>query len=135
MPRPAGVLLGPGDEPQYSGAVVAVHYGDYRRQELWIASGSNIGNWYLLGSEYGRPKVVEDPRSEMEKMCSREPWRQPPGTIPLHTDWSHVLARGPVTLLTAGDEETYRRGWRAGRRDLCQAMESVAEEDPTEGDQ
>jgi hypothetical protein len=29
-------LLGPHDEPQQSGAVVAVHYGDYRRQEVWM---------------------------------------------------------------------------------------------------
>lgn len=126
------LLLGPNDEPQESGAVVAVHWGDYRRQELYVRSGANIGAWYPLGGEFGQPKVAEDPRTPMEKMTSREYWQQPPGTIPLHPDWYDVLKRGPVTLLVPGDRDSYLRGWRAGRRDLWQAMEDVAGEDPRE---
>lgn len=122
--------LGPADEPRESGSVVAVHYGDYRRQEAWVRSGANIGNWYPLGGEFGVPKVVDDPCTDMEKMMSREYWRQPPGTVPLHPTWSDVLARGPVTLLVAADSAAYLAGWRAGRQDLWQAMEDVAGEDP-----
>ena len=125
-------LLGPYDEPQQSGAVVAVHYGDYRRQEIWIAAGADVGVWRPLGGEFGRPKVAEDPRSAAEKMTSREYWQQPPGTIPLHPHWEDVLARGPVTLLVPGDGEMYRQGWRAGRRELWQSMEDATYDDPQE---
>lgn len=45
-------LLGRYDEPQDSGAVVAVHSGDYRRQEIWVNSGANVGTWYPLGGEF-----------------------------------------------------------------------------------
>jgi hypothetical protein len=106
------------DEPQQSGAVVAVHYGDYRRQELWTSSGSSIGNWICLGGEFGRPKPWDDPRSEMEKMLHRRDTPAPapgPNEIPRHPTWEHVLARGPVTILSAGDPETYATG-TAGRR-------------------
>jgi hypothetical protein len=76
-------------EPDYSGgAVFAVHYGNYRRQEIWVASGDNIGNLYPLGGEAGKPRIVEDPRSELEKigptLGRSRTWQQPPGTIPLH---------------------------------------------------
>lgn len=126
-------LLGPADEPQESGAVVAVHWGDYRRQEIWVRSGANIGNWYCLGGEFSRgPMVVEDDRSYTEKTFGTSRWVQPEGTIPQHPDWYDVLKRGPVTLLVPGDDATYVRGWRAGRRDLWQAMEEVADEDPKE---
>ncbi len=125
----SNMLLGPGDEPRECGAIVAVHFGDYRRQECWIASGSNIGNWYPLGGESGRPKVATDPRTELEKLCGKQ-WRVPTGEIPLHPHWEDVLARGPVTLLVPGDRDAYLRGWRAGRHDLWQAMEEIAEEDP-----
>jgi hypothetical protein len=50
-------LLGPDDEPRNSGALVAVHYGDHRRQEVWVRS---IGNWYPLHGEFG-------PRNESER--------------------------------------------------------------------
>ncbi len=123
-------LLGHADEPQHAGAVVAVHLGDYRRQEIWVRSGANVGNWYPLGGEFGAPKVREDMRPPMEQLIDREPWRQPPGTVPPHPHWSDVLARGPVTLLVPADDESYLLGWRHGRRDLWQAMEPVAEEDP-----
>ncbi|MEV1315451.1 hypothetical protein AB0J14_05120 [Micromonospora arborensis] len=124
-------LLGPNDEPQESGAVVAVHYGDYRRQELWVSSGANIGNWYCLGGEFSRPKVWVDNRSEMDKMLWRGPRPRPgPGEVPLHPHWEDVIARGPVTLLVPAGRQAYVEGWRAGRRDLWQSMESVAEDDP-----
>lgn len=112
-------ILGPADEPQNAGAVVAVHYGDYRRQEIWVSSGSNVGNWYPLGGEHW---VVWD-RQHM-----------PAGVTMQHPRWEDVLARGPVTLLVAAGAETYRQGWRAGRRDLWQAMEEIAEEDPAAPD-
>jgi hypothetical protein len=124
-------LLGPDGEPQGGGAVVAVNYGDYRTQEIWVRSGANIGNWYPLGGEFGQPRVVEDPMPSARRAMSREVWRQPPGTIPLHPHWSDVLARGPVVLLTAADGDAYLAGWKAGRRDLWQSMEEVAEGDPS----
>lgn len=111
MPR----LLGPTDEPQQSGAVVAVHFGDYRRQEIWVSSGSNVGNWYPLGGEFW---VVWDRR------------RMPAGVTKEHPVWSDVLARGPVVLLLPAGDEAYRHGWRAGRLNLWQAMEDAAGEDP-----
>lgn len=110
-------ILGPNDEPQNSGALVAVHYGDYRRQEVWVSSGSNIGQWYPLGGEHW---VVWDRQ------------RMPAGVTKQHPHWEDVLARGPVTLLVAGDNESYLRGWRAGRRDLWQGMEDATYNDPRE---
>lgn len=112
-PKPLGLA----EEPQGSGAVVAVHYGDYRRQEIWVSSGSNVGNWYPLGGEHW---VVFD-RKHM-----------PAGVTMQHPHWEDVLARGPVTLLVQADAEAYRQGWRAGRRNLWQAMEEAADEDPPE---
>lgn len=110
-------LLGPDDEPQNSGAVVAVHYGDYRRQEIWVASGSNIGAWYPLGGEHW---VVWDRK------------RMPAGVTKPHPDWSDVLARGPVTLLVPADGEAYRQGWRNGRRAMWQDMEGAIYDEPSE---
>lgn len=123
-------LLGEADEPQGSGAVVAVHFGDYRLQEIWVRSGANIGNWYCLGGEFGTPKVAYDRRTEFQKMTSRETWRQPDGTIPLHPTWYDVLTRGPVTLLVPGDDDTYTAGWRAGRKAMHDEMESLIYDDP-----
>ncbi len=124
-------LLGLDDEPQKSGAVVAVHWGDYRRQEIWVRSGANIGNWYCLGGEFGTPRVWVDERTAMDKMLHRGPEPRPgPGEVPQHPHWEDVVARGPVTLLVAGDRAAYVAGWRAGRRDLWQSVESVAEGDP-----
>lgn len=110
-------LLGPADEPQHSGAVVAVHYGDYRLQEVWVSSGANVGNWYPLGGEFW---VTWDRQ------------RMPAGVTQQHPHWEDVLARGPVTLLVSADVEAYRQGWRAGRRDLWQAMEEAVEAEPGE---
>lgn len=122
-------LLGEADEPQGSGAVVAVHFGDYRRQEIWVNSGANIGNWYCLGGEFGTPKVVEDPRTPFD-MIRQTQWTQPPGTLPLHPTWYDVLRRGPVTLLVPGDDAAYVAGWRAGRRALHNDMENLIHDDP-----
>lgn len=99
--------LGRHDEPQHSGAVVAVNYGDYRTIECWIRSGANIGNWYPLGGEFGCPT----------------------GEVPLHPHWEDVLARGPVTLLVPGDQDAYSAGWRNGRRRMVEQMETVADDD------
>jgi hypothetical protein len=128
MPEPA--ILGPHDEPQHSGAIVAVNYGDYSRQEIFVRSGANIGCWYPLGGEFGRPKVWVDPRTSLEKMGWREAEPRPgPGGVPLHPHWEDVLARGPVTLLVPGDADAYRDGWRNGRRRMVEQMETVADDD------
>ena len=116
--------LGVDDEPQQSGALVAVHYGDYRYQEVWVRSGSNIGNWYPLGSEYGRPRPWDDPRSELEKLRWTGPAPRPgPAEVPRHPHWRDVLDRGPVTLLVAGQDEARAAGWAAGRRRLLEQIE------------
>jgi hypothetical protein len=125
-------LLGPDDEPQTSSAVVSVNYGDYRSQEIWTKSGANVGNWYCLGGEFSRgPKVWEDPRSYAEKMVSlKPPPKMPEDCIPLHPTWQDVLARGPVVLLTAADDESYRNGWRNGRLCMWQGLENAVYDDP-----
>lgn len=91
------------------GTIVAVHYGDYRRQEIWISCGTNAGNWYCLGSPYGVP-----------------------AGLPQHPVWSDVVQRGTVTVLLPGTAEVYEAGWAAGRRDLSYAIESLAEDRPPE---
>ena len=123
--------LGPDDEPQGSGAIVAVHYGDYRRQEIWVSSGANIGNWYCLGGEFrvGGPPTAEDRRSYAERMTSREHWVQPPGTIPLQPVWTDVLGRGPVVLLAAGQDDVYAAGWEAGRRRMLEQIEDLRDDE------
>lgn len=125
--------LGPDDEPQNSGAVVAVHWGDYRCQEIWVRSGSNIGNWYCLGGEYGRPKEWDDPRDDPRWMMTRR-WDAPtprpgPGEVPRHPRWEHVLERGPVTLLSAADDEAYAAGWANGRRRLVEQFQELSDEE------
>jgi hypothetical protein len=126
--------VGPDDEPQESGAVVAVWWGDYRRQEIWVRSGANIGNWYCLGGEFGTPKVWDPPKDPYGLVGhDRKPVPQrPAGTVPQHPDWWFIVRRGPVTILTPGDEDTYLAGWRAGRRDLWQSMEEATDYGPTE---
>lgn len=125
QPENGARLLGLDDEPDGNGAIVAVNYGDYREQEIWVASGTNIGCWYPLGGEFGRPKVSEDPRSYAEKNLSRDAWRRPPGTVPLHPTWSDVVRRGPVVLLTPGKADTYAAGWEAGRRRFFTQIEEL----------
>lgn len=122
--------LGPDDEPQNSGAIVAVHYGDYRLQECWQRSGSSIGCWFPLGGEWGRPKIWDDPRTELEKLAWRGPVPRPgPNEVPRYPHWEDVLARGPVTLLTAGSGEAYAAGWDNGRRRLVQQIEALSDEE------
>jgi hypothetical protein len=127
-----GRVLGDADEPQGGGAVVAVHFGDYRRQEIWVSSGANVGNWYCLGGEFGTPKVWDAPPAYGGGPQHRTPPR-PAGTVPQHPDWYDVLERGPVTLLTPGDADTYTAGWKAGRRALWQDMEDAIGDDPPGG--
>lgn len=124
--------LGSEDEPQNNGALVLVWAGDYRRQEVWVASGANIGNWYCLGNEFFRPKVWDPPRRDVWDR-SLGPAR-PAGTIPMHPCWSDVLGRGPVMLLSTGRGDAYRQGWRNGRRNLVEQIGALAEEDPSGGD-
>jgi hypothetical protein len=121
-------------EPDYSGgAVFAVHYGNYRRQEIWVASGDNIGNLYPLGGEAGKPRIVEDPRSELEKigptLGRSRTWQQPPGTIPLHPTWHDMVARGPVVMLVPGQADTYAAGWATGRQRLLAQIEQLRDDE------
>lgn len=119
------------DEPRHSGAVVAVHYGDYRQQEIFVRSGASIGNWYCLGGEFGRPRPWDDPRTELGRRIDRGPAPKPgPNEIPRHPRWEDVLARGPVTLLVAGEKEAYASGWANGRRRLVEQIETLSEEEP-----
>jgi hypothetical protein len=122
--------LGPSDEPQYPGAIVAVHYGDCRSQEAWIRSSASVGNWYCLGGAFGTPHVWIDDRTPLEKVGHRGPEPRPgPGEIPQHPHWEDVLARGPVTLLSAGEKDTYAAGWANGRRRMVEQMEEVVDDD------
>jgi len=107
-------FLGFSDEPQGIGAVVAVNYGDYRTQELWVSSGANIGNWYPLGGELW-------PVWDRQQM--------PAGVTKQHPTWTDVLARGSVVLLTPATKEAYESGWSAGKRHLAKAVEALAEEE------
>jgi len=127
--------LGGADEPRSNGALVIVWPGDYRRQEVWIASGANIGNWYCLGNEFGIPKTWEDPRPYAEKITSREPPpRMPDHMIPVQPVWADVLDRGPVSLLSHDNVTAYRMGWRNGRRRLHEEIETLAEDDAGAGE-
>jgi hypothetical protein len=120
--------LGADDEPQSSGALAVVWPGDYERQEIWVASGANVGNWYCLGNEFRIPKVWDAPP---RNMFDRSPGPQrPAGTVPQQPTWYDIIERGPVAALTTSDDGTYRAGWSAGRRQLVQEMESIAADDP-----
>lgn len=136
MDRRSWRLLGPSDEPDAPGSVVAVNFGDYRTQEVWVSSGSNIKNWFCLGGEYGRPKVWDDPRTEMQKHMwgpkDGPPPRPGPNEIPRYPVWRDVLARGPVVLLSPGDGHTYATAWVAGRLRMVEQMESVSLDGPSE---
>lgn len=123
------MTLGPHGEPQHSGAVVAVNWGDYRTQELWVRSGANIGNWYPLGGEFVRPRRWIDRRSPAELLMNVPPDGPGPGEVPLHPHWEDVLARGPVTLLVASDAEARAAGWAAGRRRLFEQMEGQIDDE------
>lgn len=131
MPGQPLVFTATDTEPDLGpGSLVAVWHGDYRRQQVFVASGTNIGNWYPLGGESGRIKTVDDPRSYAEQVCSREPWRQPPGTVPTHPVWRDLTALGPVTVLFADGRDSYRQGWADGRRHLLGQIETLSEDEP-----
>lgn len=123
-------LLGRDDEPQGSGAVVAVHWGNYRLQEVWVASGANIGNWYCLGGEFGAPRVWDAPRPAIPGFPREATPPRPAGTVPQHPHFDDILARGPVILLVPGDDAAYRAGWKAGRKALWDDMEEAVYDDP-----
>lgn len=102
-------------EPDVSGGTLAVvHYGDYRRQEVWVASGANIGNWYPLGGEFW---TVWDRQ------------RMPPGVTKAQPTWDDVTARGPVSLVVSTPREAYRQGWVDGRRRLLHQIEGLSDDD------
>ncbi|GAB6901909.1 hypothetical protein JCM9957A_49990 [Kineosporia succinea] len=88
-----------------AGALAVVHWGDYRRQEVWVASGANVGNWYPLGNEFHRTPAKN------------------------HPVWDDVVARGPVVLVAPGDNAGYQQGWVDGRRRLAAQVEELAEEE------
>ena len=95
------------------GTIAVVNYGDYRAQEAWVASGSNLGAWYPLGSEY---------RYTL------------PGVTKQHPTWRDVVARGPVTLLVPASRDAYELGWVTGRRDLVEQMERVVDDLPEDAE-
>jgi hypothetical protein len=102
-------------EPEVSGGTIAVvNYGDYRSQEVWVASGANIGNWYPLGGEFW---AVWDRK------------RMPPGVTKEQPTWDDVTARGPVTLVAAMSHEAYQQGWTDGRRRLLEQVEDLRDEE------
>lgn len=117
-------------EPEVTGGTIAVvNYGDYRTQEIWVASGSNIGNWYPLGGEFGAPKVAEDPRTTIQQMVDPRGWQQPPGTVPSYPTWDDMTARGPVVIVTATNAESYARGWTDGRARLLAQVEELRDDE------
>lgn len=116
------------DEPHDSGAIAVTWLGDYRYQCVWVRSGANIGNWYPLGNEFGRPQTWADPRNELERMTSPAPeGRAPRNMVPLHPEWADLLDRGPVTVLAATNQKAYERGWAAGVRKARYAVDSQLE--------
>ena len=92
------------------GTLAVVNYGEYREQEVWVASGSNIGAWYPLGGEHW---VVWDRK------------RMPAGVTKDNPVWHDVVARGPVVLVVPAAEDAYRQGWDDGRRDLYDRIEGM----------
>lgn len=112
---PAQVFTKGDPEPEVRGGTIAVvNYGDYRTQEVWVASGANIGCWYPLGGEFW---AVWDRK------------RHPPGVTREHPTWDDVTARGPVTLVAAMPQEAYQQGWADGRRRLLEQVEELRDEE------
>lgn len=90
------------EEPP-TGSVVAIDWGGYR-QEVWVANRSNVGNWYT-------PDI--------------------PLRGDVHPTWYDVLRRAEgrtLTLLVAGDIDTYRAGYRAGVDAVGQVVEAAIED-------
>jgi hypothetical protein len=96
-------------EPEVrSGALAVVNYGDYRIQEVWVRCGSNIGNWYPLGNQYGNPALRECPQ---------------------HPHWEEIVVRGPVTIVTALPQDAYEQGWKDGRQRLYEQVEEMKDDE------
>jgi hypothetical protein len=101
-------------------------------REVCVASGANVGNWYPLGGEFGRPKVWIDPCTELEKLVHRPRDPQPrsgPGEVPLHPEWADVVARGPVTLLVPAPGDAFAAGWAERRRRLLEQAEELRDDE------
>lgn len=92
------------------GTLAVVNQGDYRTQEVWVASGSNIGAWYPLGGEHW---VVWDRK------------RMPAGVTKDHPRWEDITDRGPVTLMVATSAAAYGQGWADGRARLLEQIENL----------
>jgi hypothetical protein len=89
-----------------TGSVVAIDWGGGKtgHQEVWVANSSNIGNWYTPD-------------------------------IPLRGDarphWEDVLRRAKgrtLTLLVAGEKDTYAAGYDAGVSATAEAVEAAIEQ-------
>lgn len=91
-----------------AGTIAVVCYGDYRRQEVWVLSGSNVGNWYPLGGEYGNS--VKD-------------------RMPKDPHWEDLAERGPVTVLVPMQQDAYQAGWKSGRQHLLYDIEQLSDRD------
>lgn len=101
-------VFGPDDEEPdvRPGTLAVVNYGDYRYQEVWMADGSNIGNWY--------------PRGWIDRSMPSPPH---------HPHWEDAVARGPVTLMVPSPEGAYRQGWEDGRARLLEQIETLRDEE------
>lgn len=113
----AKVFTAEDEEPDVRpGTLAVVHQGDYREQEVWVASGSNIGNWYPLGGEHWAV------------------WRRgymPPGVTMQYPTWRDVVARGPVTLMVPSPQAAYDQGWEDGRTRLLEQIEGLRDAEVT----
>jgi hypothetical protein len=90
------------EEPP-TGCVVAIDWGGHY-QEVWVSSRENIGNWYTTDIRL------------------REDW---------HPTWHDLRARArgrTLTLLVAGDEDTFRAGYDAGVEATAVAVEAAVDE-------
>jgi hypothetical protein len=86
-----------------SGSVVAIDWGGHY-QEVWVSSQANIGNWYTTDVRL------------------RGDW---------HPTWYDILTRAngrTLTLLVAGDEDTFRSGFEAGLDAAAMTVEAAVDE-------
>lgn len=93
------------DEPRASGSVVRVHTERSKYPEVWVASYINGGRWYPDSDSWMAGSARHD--------------------LPDGADWYTLQHRGRVELLSAGAQETYEAGWRAGVAAAVQAVEEV----------